>query len=237
MFDYPELKTLGRLQVALRREDPRAPSVILLHGYGANAYDLWSLQSEIQIGKKLNWYFPEGILSLDMGPGYSGKAWFPINEKALEKAMLSGQPLDYSQSYPPGMERARDLVLDLIARENLNPETLILGGFSQGAMLALEVALHLPQAPRGLLLFSSTLVCEKQWSAAAERLLKASGDSVEFFQSHGKADPILPFSGAERLRECLEKAGWEPQWSEFNGGHEIPRTVLRDAGFYLKRRI
>lgn len=232
MFDVPDLKTIARLQVAEKVHDGAKASVILLHGYGANAYDLWSLQYELTGLPESNWYFPDGILQLELAPGYSGRAWFPINEKALEDAFQSGKPLDYSRIYPPGMDRARDRILELIASLGVESESLVLGGFSQGSMLALEVSLHLPSPPKALLLFSSTLANEEEWLRKAKAF---SGYS--YFQSHGAGDPILPFSGAERLREGLQSAGWDCDWCEFRGGHEIPRSALQAASRYLQRRF
>lgn len=235
MFDLPELKSMSGLNVAVQLSKPENPTALILHGYGANAYDLWSLRQELTVESQLNWYFPNGILGLNMGPGYSGRAWFPINERALEQAALTGKPLDYSQIYPPGLDRARDVILNWIAKENIKPDRLVLGGFSQGGMLALEVALHLPQPPLALLLLSSTLANATQMKTLAEKL--AAQGPVHFFQSHGHNDPVLPFEGAERLRDLLEGAGWKCDWQEFSGGHEIPRSVLKSASFYLKKRL
>ena len=235
MFDYPELKSFGRLKVAERSTANAEGSAIILHGYGANAYDLWSLQSELQCGKKLNWYFPDAPIHLEMGMGYSGRAWFPINERALERAMR-GEPLDYSKIYPPGLDRARDLILEFIASQKIEPKKLVLGGFSQGAMLSIEVALHLPEPPKALLLFSGTLANAAEWKAKAEKLAAPLESKFEFFQSHGNMDAVLPFAGAERLRDVLEEAGWKSNWQEFDGGHEIPANVLKAASFYLRSR-
>lgn len=230
MFDVPALKQIGRLQVAVQENPKAVRSVIMLHGYGANAYDLWSLQHELAVGEPLNWYFPDGLLNIELAPGYSGRAWFALNQKALERAMLTGVPLDFSQIYPPGLDRARDQILDLIRHLGLEPKDLILGGFSQGAMLSLETTLHLLQPCRGLLLFSGTLANKQEWIKQAEAL-----GSFKFFQSHGLNDTVLPFSGAVHLRETLEQAGWTSDWYEFQGGHEIPRGVLKAASYYLKK--
>lgn len=233
MFDFPQLQNIHGLDVASTQVDTKAPTALIFHGYGANAYDLWSLQSELQVGRKINWYFPNGILGLNMGPGYAGRAWFPINEKAIEQAALTGKTLDYSQIYPPGLDRAKDLILNWVAKQNLDLSQLVLGGFSQGAMLALEVSLHLPQPPAGLMLLSGTLFNENDTLKKAQHLAK--NHKTSFFQSHGQFDPVLPFAGAEKLRDLLENAGWKSNWDEFEGGHEIPRSTLRAASFYLKK--
>jgi phospholipase/carboxylesterase len=45
-------------------------------------------------------------------------------------------------------------------------------------------------------------------------------------QSHGRQDPLLPFSMAERLRDLLLANGLEVQWIPFNGGHGIPPAAI-----------
>jgi phospholipase/carboxylesterase len=45
-------------------------------------------------------------------------------------------------------------------------------------------------------------------------------------QSHGRQDPLLPYSGAETLRDLLLDAGVDLQFVPFDGQHEIPLPVL-----------
>ena len=45
--------------------------------------------------------------------------------------------------------------------------------------------------------------------------------------SHGRQDPILPFSGAEALHEAFASAGADVEFMPFDGGHTIPESVLR----------
>jgi phospholipase/carboxylesterase len=97
----------------------------------------------------------------------------------------------------------------------------VLGGFSQGAMLSLDVALHRPTPPAGLILMSGTLLAESVWKP---RLNQLAG--VPVLQSHGRHDPLLPFSIACALRDELRAAGAKLDWVEFAGGHEIPPVVL-----------
>jgi phospholipase/carboxylesterase len=45
-------------------------------------------------------------------------------------------------------------------------------------------------------------------------------------QSHGRADPVLGYDIAERLRSELTAAGLAVEFIAFNGGHGIPNGVL-----------
>ena len=119
------------------------------------------------------------------------------------------------------------LVAALAAR---HPEaSLVLGGFSQGAMLALDVALHQSAPPAGLILMSGTLIADALW-----RPRMASLAGVPVMLSHGRDDGLLPFSAAEQMRDRLVAAGAAVDWQAFRGGHEIPPAVIDAAGKLLR---
>jgi phospholipase/carboxylesterase len=119
----------------------------------------------------------------------------------------------------------------LEARYSIADDQLVLGGFSQGAMLSLDVALHRAAPPRALVLMSGTLIAEREWSS---RWSKLAG--VPIVQSHGRNDALLPFSIAELLRDKLRDAGAKVDFVQFLGGHEIPPIVL-DAAARLLRAL
>jgi pimeloyl-ACP methyl ester carboxylesterase len=81
--------------------------------------------------------------------------WWPIDLNAMLLSFLSGQ---ITKSVPPGLDEARRAVLAMIEQvqrdTNLPLSRFILAGFSQGAMLATDVALHLPESPAALAIFS-----------------------------------------------------------------------------------
>jgi phospholipase/carboxylesterase len=107
---------------------------------------------------------------------------------------------------------------------------LILGGFSQGAMLACDVALHLPRPPAALVLLSGAPITLATWTPLLPRLA-----GVPTFQSHGRADALLSFAAAETLADRLRAAGARLEWVPFAGGHEIPRAVLSALASFLSR--
>jgi phospholipase/carboxylesterase len=200
------------------------PVLVLLHGFGAPADDLVSLYRVMRAPREMRWVFPGAPLDLSsIGYPRGSRAWWPIDMMELERAMRAGKLRDLSKSVPDGLPAARDAVieaLDAIDRE-LHPSAMILGGFSQGAMLALDVALRTTRPLAGLALMSGTLLCEDEWAP-----LMAARAGTRVVQSHGREDPLLPFSLAERLAALLQGAGWQHELVSFRGGHEIPPQVL-----------
>jgi phospholipase/carboxylesterase len=117
------------------------------------------------------------------------------------------------------------------ARLAVDDAHLVLGGFSQGAMLALDVALHRDAPPAALVVMSGTLVAERDWAPRLPTLA-----NVPVVMSHGRHDMLLPFAIAELLRDQLRAAGGRVDWHAFLGGHEIPPEAI-DAITKLVRAL
>lgn len=209
------------------------PLVVLLHGFGASGDDLVPLWRVMDVPREVRWAFPAGPLELpSMGYGMESRAWWRIDLAALERSIQSGRARDLSGDHPPGLPEARAKVvamLDALERE-LAPSAMVLGGFSQGAMLALDVALHTDRPLAGLVLMSGTLLAQDAW---VPRMPLRRG--LRVVQSHGEADALLSFAHAERLRDHLVGAGLDLTWVPFRGGHEIPGPVLDEVGLLVRR--
>jgi len=204
--------------------------VVLLHGFGAPGTDLVPLSLELGAGAQLRFAFPEAPLALDaLG---DARAWWMVDLVELQAALAAGRERDLSATVPEGLELSRSAVIamldDLETQLGVRSEQVVLGGFSQGAMLACDVALRDARPLRGLLLMSTTMLAQCQWEP-----LMPSRAGLPVLQSHGRFDPLLPFSIAKRLRDALSEAGLAVRWTPFDGGHEIPRSVLAAADRYL----
>jgi len=204
-------------------------TVVMMHGFGANYEDLISLEQYLDPQKRYNWIFPNGILSVRIGPHTSGRAWFPIRMADLQAAVLKGEAVDFSDMLPQGMKEAEGRILSLIKALRIDPSNLILGGFSQGAMMAVQVAAFLERDLKGLLLFSGTLINQREWATMLPSRMK-----TPYFMSHGRGDPVLGFQYAERLHEALVKHGLKGEFMAFDGYHEIPLAVIDKAAQFLQ---
>jgi phospholipase/carboxylesterase len=225
----PRRRRIGHLDVLEVAGAPDGPTVVLFHGYGADMNDLASLAGVLQAPRGTNWIFPNGHLSISLGEHFEGRAWFPISVSELDRSMATGQAIDFSQLVPPGLKRAREMVLELIEKLGVSSDQLVLGGFSQGAMLALDVSLRMATPPAGLALLSGTLVNVEEWRTLASR-----HTGLRYFQSHGRRDTVLSFAMAQRLETVLHEAGWQGRLQAFEGGHEIPPEVMIQLGAYLR---
>lgn len=217
------------VRTAGERKHPRQV-VVLLHGWGAPGADLVPLAGELSAPGRL-FVFPEAPLA---SPG-GGRAWWPLDMAALEEARLGGRDRDLRRHIPEGMAEARARVLALLdeaeRQTSLPRSAFVLGGFSQGAMLALDASLASRPRPGAIVVMSGTLVSEAEWTAELANMKPL----VPMFMSHGRADPVLPFRLGLALRDLASAAGHPVTWVPFDGGHGIPPSVMTALAGFLDR--
>ncbi len=213
----------------------RGPLVLLLHGFGAPGDDLVSLADVLNVPAGTRFVFPEGPLSLSFGPS-AARVWWLIDMARVAADRAAGRPRDLSNEIPKGLAPARETMLAFLKEVErtvgADPRKMVLGGFSQGAMLSCDALLHTDRPYAGLIQLSGTLLASQEW---VPLLQKRKGLPV--FQSHGKQDELLPHEGAEQLRDTLIRAGLPVEWHNFRGGHEIPRSVLQRLGPFITKVV
>jgi phospholipase/carboxylesterase len=211
-----------RIQFLEELNQPEAPTVILFHGFGADMNDLFGLKDLLTpVGHELNWICPNGPYSVPVGPGWTGSAWWPLK--------LSELPGDWSNYSPETLPEVLPQIQKMIQQLGKPWNKIILGGFSQGAMLATELYLSAPETPLGLLSFSGSLISKNQWK---EKIKNRTGEKI--FLSHGEQDPVLPSKGTQQLIELMKLNQLQTDFVSFRGGHEIPAQVCERAKKYLE---
>jgi phospholipase/carboxylesterase len=151
-----------------------------------------------------------------------------VDLEAHERAQRLGEELDYSGKSARSIEPIVQRCVDFIEKINEAQKPLVIGGFSQGAMLATQLILALPRPPKALVILSGTIFDRVHLESGF-----SSRNDFVYFQSHGRSDEVLPFSGAERLHEVLDAAGVHGEFIEFKGGHDIPMTVIQKLDRFL----
>jgi phospholipase/carboxylesterase len=227
------LRRVGELQsLVVHAPGVASPSVavVLLHGYGAPGDDLAPIASELlqtdaAIRENVRFYVPQALIGLE-GLGLpDGRAWWPLDMNRLVLAAQLNRWEELRRETPPGLSDARAAVLKFT--EAIRAETalpigrIVLAGFSQGAMLCTDVALHLPESVAALCLASGSLISEEEWTSLAEQHAP-----LDVLMSHGRQDPILPCAGSEALRDLFVASGHQVEFLPFSGGHTIPWSFL-----------
>ena len=232
----PITTTLGELTVRIVGDENPRSLVVFCHGFGAPGTDLVDLATALarmhpSLANGVQFVFPEAPILL-AGGFFESRAWWHIDVAKLERAMATGELRDHRNESPEGLPSARRKMIGmldaLLQTTGISMDRVILGGFSQGAMLTTDLALRLEEAPRALCAMSGTLLTEDQWREKAK-----SRSGLKVFQSHGRVDPLLPFQGALWLKEVLEDAGLAVDFHPFDGPHTIPMDVLQSLAEFL----
>lgn len=214
-------------------QSPQAVAVFC-HGFGAPGEDLIPAGAQLLklcpgLLDQVQFVFPAAPLSLENQGLYEGRAWWQLDMDRLLQLSDEDAFATYCRERPDGLAEARDMLTDTVRRlqaeTGLPHSSFVLGGFSQGSMLALDAALHMDAPPGGLVIWSGMIINQSEWEPRLRQL-----QGVPVVQSHGRADPILPYSAGVSLSELLTHAGADVRFISFRGQHSIPQEALRAAG-------
>lgn len=194
-----------------KSDDAELPLVILMHGRGADANDLADLSQYIG---EYRFVFPNAPRPFEPAPGMTfGFTWF------------DGLPPD-----PQSLDASRKLVLefidDIVAKYPTPKGKLILGGFSQGGMMSLDVGFRTKQPLAGIAVMSGALY---------EDDLPPLRADLPVLIVHGTADEMINVNMARRARRVLEQNGLEPEYHEFPMGHQITPESLEVVAGFIRR--
>jgi predicted esterase len=154
---------------------------------------------------------PNAPLSFNMGLGRVGFGWTPPREEAA--------PDDFTNA-----ENRLCGFFDLMFQElNATAGEAILLGFSQGGAMTYRCGLPRPESFRGLVALSASAPDPEELQP---RLPRRRDQSI--FAAHGRFDQPGSLERAQATLQFLRSEGYQPDFREYNIGHEIPAVVLRD---------
>jgi phospholipase/carboxylesterase len=121
--------------------------------------------------------------------------------------------------YGPDVAAIDGALSEIFERYAVDPERVVLAGFSDGASYALSVGTANGELFRHIIAFSPGFAVPSGQSG-----------SPRIFISHGTQDTILPIGLTSRmLAPMLQVADYDVTYVEFDGQHNIPEHILRAA--------
>jgi phospholipase/carboxylesterase len=213
------------VRVSSMGEDERGGSaVVVLHGWGAPGDDLVPLAEALR-RPGARFFVPAAPLP-EMG---GGRAWWHLDPNVRPPHASTDQLVPGFRPTPEVIA-ARAAVQALIATvvDRYAPTTVALLGFSQGAMLSIDVALAGAPAVDRVVAMSGVLLVD-----SVPALTAPHPGKPRFLLSHGRQDPVVPFSSGSRAKDLLEKHGFSVTWRPFDGGHQIPSPLLAEVDRFL----
>ena len=198
------------------------PTILTLHGRGANAFDLLGLAPYICNGKFLM-ICPQGPLETPIGPGAVGYAWYP---------MSMGGPPDVG-AILSSRSNVQVFLDECLARYPIDGKKLVLLGFSQGGVMAYSLALSNPERFAGLAVLSSWLPRE----LVSELAIKETVQSLPTLVQHGSQDQLIEIQRARDSVEQLRALRVPLTYREYDMGHEITPRGLADLSAWLEEKV
>ena len=190
--------------------------IVLLHGWGANAQDVAGLIEAINmISAPTRALLPDAPFEHPMVPG--GRAWysFPANYDFRREHDFDAQA-DLQES----RQKLMAWMQSLPTQTGIPLEKTIMGGFSQGGAMTLDVG---PQLPLAAMLILSSYSHAPIADCVTPRPV---------LLLHGRQDPVVPLPKALETKSQLENQGLDVAYHEFDMGHEVSLDALRVAGKY-----
>jgi predicted esterase len=189
-----------------------APLVVILHGRGGDAPDFlrsvpdWCASALVAA-------LPAPVVTYDSGCPI-GREWVPNGAGGEER------------------RRAEELALEYVARGiealkkkyAVDPASVTLLGVSQGAGVAMRVALRKPDLLTGLAVVMGATSGVDFSPLKGKRILVA----------HSREDETTPFAASEQMVAEMQRAGLAPEFFVYPGGHKLVPELIKGAGEWLK---
>jgi phospholipase/carboxylesterase len=158
--------------------------------------------------------------------GYVMRAWYDVKWGDLEGRS--------KQADEKGVRASQAAVLQLLGRERsrgIEPENIVLAGFSQGGAIALQTGLRYPEKLAGIMALSTYL-------PLAESLASEATDcnrQTPVFMAHGLQDGVIAYEMATRSRDILAQHGYAVEWHDYRMTHSVCLEEIEDIGSWLRR--
>ena len=209
---------MNHTAVGLRPTQPSAnpPVLVLLHGLAADEHDLIGLASELNP----NLYVVS--LRAPHQTGYGGYSWFGIQFLPDGSRLIEEEQAIQSREELISTLEALPSAIDMV------PSRLILGGFSQGAMMAAAVLLDRPDLIDGAWLMSGRPLPFFPNGQITETPLP-------ILIQHGTHDEVLAVEEGRALAELVRSSGHDVTYTEYPMGHQIGPESLREGSEWLDR--
>lgn len=202
-------------------------AVIWMHGLGADGSDFVPVVRELKLPPLgIRFIFPHAPMRpVTINGGFVMRAWYDIVAQDLVR-----------QEDERGIRESQELIEQLIDREigrGIPANRIVLAGFSQGGVIALQTGLRHPKRLAGLLALS----CYLPLAGAVEKERSAVNQDVPVFIGHGTADDIVPLQRGLASRDALTKLGYKPEWHQYPMPHSVHPDEIDDIGAWFQRTL
>ena len=208
-------------EIIIESSEPTQQVVIWMHGLGADGNDFVPIVEELDFPKKpaTRFIFPHApVMPVSINGGMMMRAWYDILQADLTRRVDM-----------EGIMASVERIAHLLASENqkgIPVENIVLAGFSQGGVIALQTALHLNLQLAGVMALSTYLP------------LRDSIDNhhkQNIFLAHGVDDGVVPYNEALSSLDWLREHDHAVEWHNYPMMHSVCIEEIADISSWLSK--
>ena len=193
-------------------EGEAAGLLVLFHGRGVDERDLFPLLDELDPRRRLLGVTPRGPLALPPG----GNHWYAFQEVGYP------DPVTFLETYAAVSEWL----------DGFDFEHVVLGGFSQGAVMTYALGLGEGRPrPAALVALSGFMPTVPGFELNLEPPLPPAAIG------HGTHDPVISVEFSRQARQLLEAAGGEVLYREYPLPHAVDPGFLVELAPWLAGKL
>jgi phospholipase/carboxylesterase len=199
-------------------------TVIWMHGLGADGHDFVPIVNQLGLPEQadIRFIFPHApITPVTINGGYEMRSWYDISSMDFQEA---------DRSNPEDIARSSLWITQIIDQQiqsGIEPDKIVLAGFSQGGVIALHTALKYPQRLAGIMPLST-------YFPSADACLAKMPESqlnLPIFSAHGIQDDVIPHELATIYRQKL--SAFDLTTKDYHMAHSVCEEEIRDIARWL----
>ena len=213
--------------VTLEPPVPATGLVVWLHGLGADGHDFVPFVRELGLTERgLRVVLPHApARPIRAYRGYVMRAWCDVLHTDF------GRDRD-ERGIDESVARVTALLRAETAR-GIPPQRVVIAGFSQGGVVALEAGLRYPERLAGLIGLSTYLALPDRLEAEAS----AANRGLPVFIGHGYQDPIIPVGLGDQSARTLTAAGYLVEYRRYPMAHSVSPEEGSDVDGWLRSHL
>jgi len=203
-------------------------TVIWLHGLGDSGNGFAPIVPDLKLPDELGirFVFPHApTRPVTINNGMSMRAWYDITS------------LDFNnRADSQGVKESSVLVANLIEKEisqGIPANKIVLAGFSQGGVIALNLGTRFEKSLGGIMFMSSYMSEPEKLSIEGHTANK----NTPIFVAHGTHDDVVPIFMGNAAFKVLESNGYQVTWNEYAMQHNVCMQQLTDISNWLQEKL
>ena len=197
----------------VRRGQPHDALIVMLHGLSGDENVMWIFDHALP--REATVIAPRALYASEFG----GTSW---------ARSVVRDDLD-EVDFQAALERLSRFVREVIALYQVDPQRVIIMGFSQGAALSYAYSLAHPEMLRGVIALAGFL------SHPERNEVKSKDALPHYLIIHGTHDEAVPIDRAREARSVLEGRGAIVEYHEHHVGHKVSAQGMKEIARWIKQ--